>query len=279
MPATRKVLLCGATIGAGVLSAVSGAWACSPGASATLNVQSAAPGAEIVISGDGWEPEKGDIEIRWNTTGGTELGEATGRSFTEAVIVPQKAPDHYFVVAVQRQANGGISWWAAAPIEVLAQTPATTPATNPTPASIPTPATSPLPLPITPATQPVPRGAQTIVRPVPQVQPAPVLDEGQVAGTIPAAVAGAAAQAELERSTEPAVVDDGQPALPVENLWSGLDSDSAPSLGTVADEPPQGSTGPSALALGLVVLGLVGLGAGATAAVPARRRARATNIR
>jgi hypothetical protein len=283
--AVRKVFLGGATMGAVALAAASTAWACSPGATSILSAQAVPANGLVEVMGRGFDPQYGPIEIRWNHAAfGSLLGTVEGATFTKSVTVPPKVPGDYFIYSVQRKADGSLQYWTAAPIQVLSPEASAPPPTNPPASTIPSPVTTPennqtpatsavpilVPEPAVPVAQPGPRGIQATVPAGPRAQPIPALATDVAGQSQPALVPTSPPPDSVSSTTNTPYVDDGLPAT-VEGLWSGLDDADPPTLGTSLTEP-RGADGPSPLGISLILAGLLGLGAGASTVLSAKRR-------
>lgn len=97
---TAGVLL---AVGAGILGLATSAWACTAQVGvAPLPIQAAAPGSEVVVSGNSSTP--GNVEIRWNGMRGPVLATALadkgpyGVAFEAPVTIPQVSPGVYYLV-------------------------------------------------------------------------------------------------------------------------------------------------------------------------------------
>lgn len=177
------MVLAGAAVCAAAMTAVSVAWACTPGGNVNVNPGSGLAGSTARVSGSGFvaEGEAGaaaaPVQIRWNSTSGPVLATASAPSFSTAVTIPEGAAARtYYVVAVQRQGDGSIVRQASAPFTVTAPAGQTAPATA-SPAPQPQPQPQPQPEPSTgsqPEAAPAPAPAATESTPAPaQASPAP----------------------------------------------------------------------------------------------------------
>lgn len=304
------MVLAGAAVCAAAMTAVSVAWACTPGGNVDVNPGSGLAGSSARVSGSGFvaEGEAGaaaaPVQIRWNSTGGPVLATATAPSFSTAVTIPEGAAARtYYVVAVQRQADGSIVRQASAPFTVTAPAGQTAPAT-----ASPAPQPQPQPQPSTgsqPEAAPAPAATESTPAPA-QASPAPAAAPAAAAPAARRQVAAAPADTARTRSAErsiaggdggppsgspavdPAAPPAEPPAAPAEpaaqapaasprsasaDVWSGFGSGSlsgGPSLiGSPAASPPGNSLG---LGVGLLALGTVGLLGGALVGVRSRRR-------
>lgn len=77
------------------------AWACTPSAYLyPVSPSTGAAGTEVTIRGGQFG--NGPVELRWGTERGRLLGSTLGPDFTKKVIIPDKAPGVYYIVAVAR---------------------------------------------------------------------------------------------------------------------------------------------------------------------------------
>lgn len=91
--------------------------ACVPEPVIALQPVSSGPsGTTVDIEGVGFG--KGHIEIRWNSFDGPRLADAEGPIFTAKIIVPAVPDGLYAVLALGRDADGGITSAARAAFQV-----------------------------------------------------------------------------------------------------------------------------------------------------------------
>jgi hypothetical protein len=259
---------------AGILSGAAVAWACTEQAAISFAPGSGPPGSPVTVQGTAFRP--GPVEIRWHTLEGAVLGTANGPQPVARVTIPANAsPQVYYIVAVQRGANGAISAKASdafqvtAPASVQTASPQQVPPKSPGPASANTapwsggPSRTALGAPPSPATVPGPSAALNGASAPLLLGGGPV---GSSAGPSVPSASPAAGQGSLAQPLASTVSGD---------LWSGFASGGGVSQGRAPSlsEAPAGAshgTSSSAMAAGavLVALGMAGLGG----AVLSRRR-------
>lgn len=76
-------------------------------------------GSTVVVEGVGFG--KGPVEIRWNAIAGSRLADAEGPTFTTSITVPSVPEGLYAVLALARDADGGITNAARAAFQVTAE--------------------------------------------------------------------------------------------------------------------------------------------------------------
>lgn len=126
---SRRTATCIALLmGLVLIGAGSGALACTPGASMSVNPRTGA--AETTATVKGTSFIEGDVEIRWHTMTGLVLGTARGPSFSTSVTIPNVEPGVYYVLAIARDATGELRGKSSSPFEVTATTTTTTSTTT-----------------------------------------------------------------------------------------------------------------------------------------------------
>lgn len=216
------MVLAGAAVCAAAMTAVSVAWACTPGGNVNVNPGSGLAGSTARVSGSGFvaEGEAGaaaaPVQIRWNSTSGPVLATASAPSFSTAVTIPEGAAARtYYVVAVQRQGDGSIVRQASAPFTVTAPAGQTAPATA---SPAPQPQPQPQPEPSTgsqPEAAPAPAPAATESTPAPaQASPAPAAAPAAAATAARRQMAAGPADTARTRSAERSIAggDGGPPS-------------------------------------------------------------------
>lgn len=90
------------------LAALAPAWACVPQPTITsVQPRASGPaGAEVTVAGENFED--GPVELRWNEVQGPLLGESDGPAFSIPVTVPDDPEGLYVLIALSRQAGGGV---------------------------------------------------------------------------------------------------------------------------------------------------------------------------
>lgn len=259
---------------AGILSGAAVAWACTEQAAISLAPRSGPPGSTVTVSGSAFR--SGPVEIRWHAPDGALLGTATGPQPVARVTIPANAsPQVYYMVAVQRGANGTISAKASdafrvtAPASVQAGSSPQVPPKSPAPGALnaarwnggPSRAAlgaTPAPAPVA-GPAPAASGVAAPVGPAPGPAASPTGPSGPAAPSAPG-----------QLSSEPLA------STVTGDLWSGFASGFGTSRAPAASltEAPVGSThgtSSSTLAAGaaLVAVGMAALG---TAGLTRRRR-------
>lgn len=97
------------------------AWACVPQPLLVLQPRASGPsGTEVTAAGASFG--EGPVEIRWNALDGELLATGAGPSFSSPVRVPSSPEGVYTVMAIQRDAGGGISGTSATVFQVTSAT-------------------------------------------------------------------------------------------------------------------------------------------------------------
>lgn len=96
----------------------SGAWACVP--QPIIFVQpraSGPPGSQVTVDGQNFESSR--AEIRWNAFDGPLLAAATGPNFSASITIPPAPDGLYTLIALIREASGGIGGVTRAAFQVV----------------------------------------------------------------------------------------------------------------------------------------------------------------
>jgi hypothetical protein len=292
MKALHRILFTGTIGGLAALTvASSGAFACT--ALATVSIYGAGTKIAPLTVKAG---EAVDVEIsRFNTTGDfskvrlfidqptagvqsdVTLLEGPGAGFSWVVPPLEKSTTPYNLVAVQTDPSGEIVgrasqaftvWEGPLPPRQPAGSFPTTPPPGPQP-------TLPPPAPAQPDRQPVPTEQVTLPAGTARDMISSTETPRAATGALPALTAStsaepAAATLRIEGGTLPpekqeTPVATGQPQVPADSLWSGLDGGGPPASLLDAGSPPprsDGLLGGALLGAGTAVLALAGLGLG-----------------
>lgn len=143
-----------------LLASASLAWACVPRGAVAVSPGSGPSGTTLTVDGSGF-PDREKVDIRWDSSTGAKLGEATGPDFSVQVTIPSAAPGVHYVKVATTGEHATHSE-AAAPFEVTAPPPPPDPEPTPTPSPTATPAPGPTPTPaLSPASDPGPAPSLT----------------------------------------------------------------------------------------------------------------------
>lgn len=105
-----------------LLATAASAWACFPQPYLVLRPQASGPaGSRITVEGRNFAG--GQTELRWNAIDGQLLGGADQPSFSKEIAIPRAHDGLYTVLALTREASGGIGAVAPAQFQVTSSEP------------------------------------------------------------------------------------------------------------------------------------------------------------